>query len=163
MECQWLVDLITKQNSMMFVTIFPLVLISKLATLPRAWLLSMPFAFSESSFLLYSHGQTVGNWSCSCCSCLVNKPKCFSAGSWRPRTGGRCPRCPEHSFSGDHHSQVPTRTHPQLWTWTPPPVLHPRHFTCLTLALATAGIIAALGIEEKGSEVEKNSINLWQW
>ena len=127
----------------MFVTIFPLVLISKLVKLPRTWLLSMPFAFSESSFLLHSRGQTLRNWSCSWCySCPANKPKCFSAGSRRARTGGRRPRCPEHSFSGDPDSQVPTCTSSALevnTTFSAAPealhLLHPcsghgRHYCC---------------------------------
>lgn len=90
----------------MFFPIFPLVLISKLAEISRTWLLSTPFAFSESSFLLHSHGQTVGNWSCSRgCSCLDNKPKCFSA-FIRARTRMKLAKQPEHSVWRDTHTQM---------------------------------------------------------
>lgn len=72
------------------------------------WLLSMPFAFSESNFLFHSHGQTVGNWSCSyCSSCLINKPNHFSIGS-KARTRVRQSWCPEHNVSGGPRSQVLT-------------------------------------------------------
>lgn len=122
------------------------------------WLLSTPFAFSKSSFLLHSHGQTVGNWSYSWCySCLVNKPKCFSIGS-KARSRVRQCWCPKHSISGGPCSQVHT-----LYLQVPEHECFLKYCSLgisLALVPALVGIIAALRIEEKVFAVKKNSTNL---